>query len=89
MVVSQVDMNGKPSAACSYRTRVPTLGISLVLRETGHGWELLEDSMFEKERETPYLGAYLLAVSFKKGGVVFGEYCERCLFKEYAEAVVA
>ena len=44
MYTSQVDLNGKPDAACRYRTRVPTQGRLLVLRATGpvgHCWTLL------------------------------------------------
>ena len=32
MAASQVDLNGKPAAACRYQTRVPKLGKSLELR---------------------------------------------------------
>ena len=35
MAAKQVDLTGKPSAACRYQTRVPTLGILLALRATG------------------------------------------------------
>ena len=53
------------------------------------GWTLLEDSMFGAERKTPELGSGLLAVSCKEDSVVFGKDSDDCLFKEYAEVVVA
>ena len=35
MAVSQVDLTSKPAAEWRYRTRVPKMGTSLALRETG------------------------------------------------------
>ena len=45
--------------------------------------------MFVAERKTPDLGAGLFAVSCKEDSVVFGEYSDGCLLKDYAAAVVA
>ena len=45
--------------------------------------------MFGAERKTPDFGAGLFSVSYKENGFVFGEDSDRCLFKEYASAVVA
>ena len=49
----------------------------------------MEDSIVGAEIETPQLGAELFAVYFEEDGVVFGEDCDGCIFKEYAAAVVA
>ena len=45
--------------------------------------------MFGAERKTPELGDGLFSVSCKENGAVFGKDSDVCLFKEYAEAMVA
>ena len=54
----------------------------------GAGWTLFENSIVGEERETPYLGTKLFAVSFEEVGVFFGEDFNGCLFKDYVAALV-
>ena len=49
----QVDLTGRPAAACRYQTRVPTLGRLLALRATGtvgHCWRTVCSGRREKSR---------------------------------------
>ena len=81
MAVSQVDLNGELAAAWRYRTRVPTVGRLLALRETGPvghcsrtvllGWSKKRHSLALKVLECPLrrtvlsLEITVMAVSLK------------------------